>query len=113
MDIFKIFLQIIFDWEQREENNNSTKNSSRSAILTLITLLRVDELVRGSVVNQSWSTQFLVATFSQMALFGSWTTCYDSATCKKVSVATSLFSIFIHQITKNTTGLNIYSIYYL
>ena len=53
MDIFKIFLQIIFDWEQREENNNSTKNSSRLAILALITLLRADELVRGSVINRS------------------------------------------------------------
>ena len=28
----------------------------------------------GSIVNQSWKGQFPVATFSQMARFGSWTT---------------------------------------
>ena len=38
----------------------------------------------GSVINQSWSTQFLDATFSQMALFGSGTIWYVSATCEKV-----------------------------
>ena len=36
------------------------------------------------VINQSWSTQFLVATFSQMALFGWWITCYVSAMREKV-----------------------------
>ena len=39
----------------------------------------------GSVINQSSSTQPPVATFSLMALFGSWTTCYVSATCEMVS----------------------------
>ena len=28
-----------------------------------------------SVIHQSWSTRFPMATFSQLALFGSWTTC--------------------------------------
>ena len=35
------------------------------------------------VINQSWSMQFTVATFSQMDLFGSWTTCYVSAVIYK------------------------------
>ena len=35
-------LQIIFGWEQREENNRITRNSSRSDILTLLTLLSAD-----------------------------------------------------------------------
>ena len=43
-----------------------------------------------------------------MTLSGSWTTCYVSATCEKVLIATSLFSIFIHRNTKNR--LNICSI---
>ena len=38
----------------------------------------------GSVINKSWSTQFPVALFSQMALFGSWTTCYVCVKCEKV-----------------------------
>ena len=36
------FLQIIFGWEKREENNSITRNSCRSHILTLLTLLSVD-----------------------------------------------------------------------
>ena len=39
----------------------------------------------GSIINQSSSTQFPVATFPQMALFGSRTTCDISAMCEKVS----------------------------
>ena len=38
----------------------------------------------GSVINQSWSTQFPVATFPQKALFDSWITWYASTTCEKV-----------------------------
>ena len=34
--------QMVFGWEQREENNNIAKNSSRSYILTLLTLLSGD-----------------------------------------------------------------------
>ena len=37
-----------------------------------------------SVINQSWSTHIRVATFFQMAVFGSWITCYVSVTCEKV-----------------------------
>ena len=33
---------MIFGWEQREENNNIRINSSRSDILTLLTLLSAD-----------------------------------------------------------------------
>ena len=40
------FLQMIFGWEQREENNNITSNSSRSDILTLLTLLSADVFQR-------------------------------------------------------------------
>ena len=37
------FLQMIFGWDQRKENSNITKNSRRSDILTLLTLLGADE----------------------------------------------------------------------
>ena len=46
MDVFIISqppLQIIFEWEQREKNNNITRNSSTSDVLTLLTLLSADE----------------------------------------------------------------------
>ena len=36
------FLQMIFGWEQGEENSNITRNSSRSDILTLLTMLSAD-----------------------------------------------------------------------
>ena len=36
------FLQMIFGWEQREEDNNITRDSSRSGIFTLLTLLGPD-----------------------------------------------------------------------
>ena len=35
-------LQMISRWEQREENNNVTRNASRSDYLTLLTLLKAD-----------------------------------------------------------------------
>ena len=35
-------LQMIFGWEQREENSNITRNASRSDVLTLLTLLSAD-----------------------------------------------------------------------
>ena len=38
----------------------------------------------GSVINQSWSMQFPIATFSQTALFDSRTTWYVSAMGEKV-----------------------------
>ena len=51
---------------------------------------------KGSVINQSWSTQFPVATFSQITLLGSCTTCYASATCEWSYVNAKVFvsSIF-------------------
>ena len=61
---------MIFGWDQRLKNNNITRNSSCTS--------------KGSVINQRWSTQFPFATFSHIALFGSWTTCFVSATCEKV-----------------------------
>ena len=44
---------MIFGWEQREENNNVTRNASRSDICTLLTLLSGD--ATSVVVNQIWS----------------------------------------------------------
>ena len=38
----------------------------------------------GSVITQSWSTQFPVATFFQMDPFGSLTTCFVSVMYEKV-----------------------------
>ena len=35
-------LQMIFRWEQREQNSNITRNASRSDVLTLLTLLTAD-----------------------------------------------------------------------
>ena len=71
---------MIFGWEQSEENNNITTNGSRSDILQLVTLLKFQHCYEcwceigcnsdGSVINQSWSTQFPVATLSQMTQFG-------------------------------------------
>ena len=40
----------------------------------------------GSAMGQSWRTQFPVAAFSQMALFGSWITYYGSATCERLVI---------------------------
>ena len=40
------FLQTIFECEQREENNNITRNSSRSDISALLTLLSATVLLR-------------------------------------------------------------------
>ena len=37
---------MIFGWEQREENNNITSNSSRSDIVTLLPLLSADAFQR-------------------------------------------------------------------
>ena len=36
------FFQMIFGWEQMEENNNTTRNSTRSDILTLLALMSAD-----------------------------------------------------------------------
>ena len=40
----------------------------------------------GSVINQSWSTHFLVDTFFQMALFVSWTTYMSLRRVKKLAI---------------------------
>ena len=109
MDIFKILELSANDFRVKTKGGKQQhyKKLKQIRYLTLSTLLSFDE---GSVINQSWSMQFLAATFSQKALLGSWTTCYVSATCEKVSIATSLFSKFIHQNTKTTTGLKFYNI---
>ena len=61
------FLQVIFGWEQWEENNNITRNSSKSDILTLLALLNVDVksalLLRVSTLTKVEETQFRVATW--------------------------------------------------
>ena len=145
---------MIFGWEQREENNNVTRNSSRSDILTLLTLLSADA---------KWAVLLRVPSITKVEVrkvdfpllhFPKWLSLFHaqlamslrrvkrSVTCKCqfsvslifnscqfylkyyflrhrnspskrfswVSIAASLFSIFVHQNTKNTTGLNIYSI---
>ena len=70
------------------KNNNITRNSRRSDIFNVINIAecwcKIDFTSEGSLINQSSITQLLVATFSQMALFGLWVTCYVSATCEKV-----------------------------
>ena len=59
------FLQMIFGWEQREANNIIARNSSASDILTYIAdcWCKISCTNEGSVINQSCSTQFPVATF--------------------------------------------------
>ena len=76
---------------------------------------KIDCTSEGSVINQSWSTQFPVATFCQMALLGSWTTCYVSATCKWVghmsmpmllSFQNSAMASFILSTTLSVTAIS-------
>ena len=64
MDVF-IILQLSandIEWKQREENNNIIRNSSKSDILALLTLPNAEaksaSTSEGSVINQSWNTQF-------------------------------------------------------
>ena len=64
---------MIFREEQTEETTTLRQNESKSDILTLLTLPSADISER-SIVNQSSSTQFLVATFSPIALFDPLTT---------------------------------------
>ena len=46
----------------------------------------IDCTFEGSVINQSWSSHFPVATFSQMALFRSWPTCHISTISEGVFI---------------------------
>ena len=56
------------DFQERANRgtDNITTNASKSDILTLLTLPSAD-IPEGSIINQSSSSQFLVATFSPMA----------------------------------------------
>ena len=77
-----------------------------------------------SVINQSSSTQFLVATFSQMVLFDSWAIWYVFATYEKVCYRISpprrdsskcelLRLFFQFHLTKLLKALQIFCIYYI
>ena len=77
------FLQMIFGWEQSEEQQHY-KNLKQIRYFTILNIAECWCTSEDSVIIQSWSTQFPVATFSQMALLGSWTTCYVSAMHEKV-----------------------------
>ena len=97
--------------KKMEENNNITWNSSRSNILTLLKLLSADAksavlLTEGSVINQNWSTQFPGVTFPQMALFGSLTTFYVSATVKTLVICKCQCHYFIRYINSTSNRFN-------
>ena len=140
---------MIFGWEQREENNNMKRNSSRSDISTLLALLSADAksavllrirwltkveardfpwlhfprwlcLVHGQLVSATWKGRSYVnARVSVSSMFNNSQFYFkyyflrhknSPRSIELVSIVQYLFSILIHQNTKSTTDLNIYSI---
>ena len=93
------FLQMIFGWEQSEEQQHY-KNLKQIRYFTILNIAECWCTSEDSVIIQSWSTQFPVATFSQRALFGSCATCILLCLCDAwndrsyVNVNVSFSSIF-------------------
>ena len=86
---------MIFGWEQGEEWGKH-QHYNKLKQIRYLNVINIAECwceigctlctYEGSVIKQSWSTQFPVATFSQMALLDLWTTWCVSATCEKVGL---------------------------
>ena len=91
MDVFKILQLSANDFrvrtkEGKQQHYKKLKQIGYSNIINIAECWReIDCASEASVINQNSSTQFPVATFPQMVLFGSRTTCYISAMCEKVS----------------------------
>ena len=89
VDAFIILRLSVNDFRVRTKgkNNKITRNSRRSDILTLLTLLSADAksalLLRSLSLTKVQVRNSSLLYFSKW-LFGSWTTCYVSVTCEKV-----------------------------
>ena len=69
-----------FSGENKEKKQQHYKKYKQIIYFNIINLpeywCEISCGLKGSVINQNWSTQFLVAKFSQIALFDSWIICY-------------------------------------
>ena len=73
-----------FSGENKEEKQQHYMTLKQIRYFNVINIVECWCNTEGSVMIQSWSTQFPTATFSQMALYDSWTMSYVSAMCEKV-----------------------------
>ena len=90
------FLQMIFGWEQSEKQQHY-KKLKQIRYFNIINIAECWWTSESSVIIQSWSTQFPVATFSQIALFGSWAFAM-SLRCEKWSVICEYQCFFLFDI---------------
>ena len=85
MDVFIILQLSVNDFRVRTKGGKQ-QHYYKLKQISYFNIINIAECTsEGSVINQSWSMQFPVATFSENALFDSWTIWYVSATWEDVT----------------------------
>ena len=74
----------LFLGENKGKKTRTLQETQADQIFHIINIGNFRCTSEGFLINQSWSMQFPVATFSKLAVFGSWTTFYVSARYEKV-----------------------------
>ena len=103
MDVFKIMQLSANDFRLKAKGGKQQhyKKFKQTRYLNIINIVecwcKIGFTSEGFVINQSWSTQFPVATFSQIALFGSWAFAM-SLRCEKWSVICEYQCFFLFDI---------------